>query len=91
MTACCSPIVVTEGDDVSCVCRGQGGNPPADETWYKDNHKIDETGKDEKTLTLTKVTNERDHGNYKCVAESYPNEMFQDEAIVKVIVNCKCY
>ena len=90
-TACSSPIIVNEGDDVSCTCQGQGGNPPADVTWHKDNRKIGGTRKKEKTLTLTNVTNEKDHGSYKCVAQSYPSEMFQDEVIVEVTVNCKYY
>ena len=90
-TACFSNIIVNEGDDVSYACQGQGGNPPADVTWYKDGNKIGETGKEEKTLTLTSVTNENAHGRYKCVAESYPSEMFRDEVIVEVIVNCKYY
>ena len=89
--ACSSPIIVNEGDDVSCACQGQGGNPPADVTWYKDNRKIGGTGKEEKTLTLTNVTNENDHGSYKCVAQSYPNKKFQDDVIVEVTVYCKYY
>ena len=90
-TACSSPIIVNEGDDVSCACQGQGGNPPADVTWYKNNRKIGGTGKEEKTLTLINVTNEKDHGSYKCVAQSYPNKTFQDEVIVEVRVYCKYY
>ena len=89
--ACSSPIIVHEEDNVSCACQGQGGNPPADVTWYKDNHKIGETGKEEKTLSLTNVTNEKDDGSYKCVAQSYPNEMFQDKVKVEVRVTCKYY
>ena len=87
VTSCSSPIIVNEGDNVSCTCQGQGGNPPADVTWYKKNHKIGETGKEEKTLTLTNVMHKKDHGSYKCVAQSYPNEKFQDEVIVEVIIN----
>ena len=90
-TACSSPIIVNEDDDVSCACQGQGGSPPADVTWYKDNRKIGGTGKEEKTLTLTNVIHEKDHGSYKCVAQSHPSKMFQDEVIVKVIVSCKYY
>ena len=90
-TACSSPIIVNEGHNVSCACQGQGGNPPADVSWYKDNRKIGGTGKEEKTLTLTNVTHEKDHGIYKCVAQSHLNEKFQDEIIVRVIVNCKYY
>ena len=88
-TPCSSPITVKEGDNVSCTCEGRDGNPPADVTWYKDNRKIGGTGRKEKTLTLTNVTNEKDHGSYKCVAQSYPNETFQDEVMVEVIVNSK--
>ena len=44
-TTCCSPIIVNEADNVSCTSRGQGGNPPADVTWYKDNRKIGGTGR----------------------------------------------
>ena len=36
----CCPIVVNEGDDVSCASQGQDGNPPAKVTWYKDSRKI---------------------------------------------------
>ena len=90
-TACSSPIIAHEGDNVSCACQGQGGNPPADVTWFKNSRKVGETGKEEKTLSLTNVTNEKDDGSYKCVAQSYPNEMFQYEVIVRVIVNCKYY
>ena len=90
-TACSSPIIVHEGDNVLCTCQGQGGNPPANVTWYKDNVKIGGTGKEAKTLTLTNVIHEKDHGNYKCVAQSYPNEMFKDDVIVEVMVYCKYY
>ena len=89
-TACSSLITVNEGDNVSCACQGKGGNPPPDVTWYKDNRTIGGTGKEEKTLTLTNVTNENDHGSYKCVAQSHPNETFQDEVIVQVIVRPNC-
>ena len=89
-TACPNPITVNEGGNVSCTCQGLGGNPPADVAWYKDNLKISETGKEEKTLTLTNVTNEKDHKGYKCVAQSHPNETFRDEVTVKVKVRPKC-
>ena len=88
-TASPNPIRVNESDNVLCACQGQGGNPPADVTWYKDNHKISETGKEEKTLTLTNVINDKDHKGYKCVAQSHSNEAFRDEVTVEVIVNYK--
>jgi hypothetical protein len=81
--------MVDEGGDVLCTCQGQGGNPPASVTWYKDGNKIGETGKEEITLTLTNVSKE-DHGSYECVAQSYPSEAFRDKAKVEVIVKLNC-
>ena len=82
---CSSPVIVDEGDNVTCVCRGQGGNPPANVTWYKDNHKISGTGKEEKALTLNNVDRTAS-GTYKCVAQSYN---LTDEKLFEMIVYCK--
>ena len=82
---CSSPITVNEGNNVSCVCSGQGGNPPADITWYKDNRKIGGTGKEEKTLTLNNV-DRTTSGTYKCVAQSYN---LTDDKSIELIVYCK--
>ncbi len=68
--SCSSPITVDEGDDFTCVCRGEGGNPPANVTWYKDNVQIGETGKENQTLTIVDV-DKTDSGTYKCVAQSH--------------------
>ena len=88
-TACSSPIMVNESGNVSCTCQGLGGNPPADVTWYKDGNNASGTGKEEKTLILTNVS-EKHRGSYNCVAQSYPSELFRDEVIVEVIVNLNC-
>ena len=83
--SCSRRITVNEGDNVTCVCREQGGNPPADVSWYKDGAKIGGTGKEEKTLTLTKV-NKTASGTYECVAKSHT---LTDEKSIEIIVYCK--
>jgi hypothetical protein len=82
---CSRPIIVNEGDDVKCQCRGEGGNPPADVTWYKGSNKIGGTGREEQTLTFTNV-NKTASGTYKCVAKSHT---LTDEKSIEVIVYCK--
>ena len=86
--SCSSPVTVNESDNVTCVCRGKSGNPPANVTWYKDGIQIGGTGKEKQTLTLRNV-NRADSGTYKCVAQSHINAT--DEKSIKVIVifNCK--
>ena len=84
--SCSSPITVNEGDDVTCVCRGEGGNPPANVTWYKDGVQIGGTGIEEQTLTLSNV-NGTDSGTYKCMAESHINAT--DEKSIELRLNCK--
>ena len=82
-----SPVRVTEGDDVTCVCTGEGGVPaPANVTWYKDGVQIGETKKENNTLTVTDV-NVTDSGTYKCVAQSYPTNAYKDEKSIQIIVN----
>jgi hypothetical protein len=86
--SCSSPETVNEGDDFKCACRGEGGNPPADVTWYtKDGVQIGETGKEEQTLTLNNV-NGTDNGTYKCVAQSHINAT--DEKSIEIIVKLNC-
>ena len=73
MTVNCSRcITVKEEDDITCVCKGQGGNPPAKVTWYKDCIQVGETGKEEQTLIRRNVS-EADSGMYTCVAQSHIN------------------
>ncbi|CAB4036755.1 B-cell receptor CD22-like isoform X1, partial [Paramuricea clavata] len=82
---CPSPAAVNEGNDFTCVCRGEGGNPPANVTWYKGTKKIGGTGKEEQTLSLKDVNRKTDiSGTYKCVAQSHINAT--DEMSIRVIV-----
>jgi hypothetical protein len=79
---CLRFTALDEGDDFTCVCRGEGGNPPADVTWYKDGVQIGE-----QTLALSNV-NGTASGTYKCVAQSYT--LTNETSIeVNVTLNCK--
>jgi hypothetical protein len=84
--SCSSSITLYEGDDFTCVCRGEGGNPPANVTWYKDGVQIGETGKEEQTLTLSNV-NGTDSGTYKCVSQSHINAT--DEKSIEIKLGSK--
>ena len=84
--SCSSPITVNEGDDFTCVCRGEGGNPPAKVTWYKDGVQISETGKEEQTLTVSNV-DAADSGTYKCIAQSRINAI--DEKSIELRLSGK--
>lgn len=87
VTVCSSSITVTEGEAVTCLCTGHGGNPPANVAWYdKNNVQIGGIRKDENLLTLRNVT-KADGGTYRCVAESHPAA--KDEESIEVTVNCK--
>ena len=66
------------------MSKGEGGNPPANVTWLKDDVKIGETAKQELTLTLSSV-DEKASGKYKCVARSYT---LMDKR--SIFVYCKC-
>ena len=80
---CLSLNEVNEGDNFTCVCKGENGSPPANVTWYKDGVQIGGTG--EKTLTLINV-NETSNGTYKCEARSHTNYSFADKKSIKLIV-----
>ena len=84
---CPNTTTLNEGDDFSCLCRGEDGNPPANVTWYKDDKKIGETRKKEQLLTLTNV-GDTNSGTYKCLAVSYPREDYQDRETLGIVVNC---
>ncbi len=84
---CSNPITVDKGGDVICVCKGEGGNPPANVTWCsKDGGHISGTTKEEATLTLRNI-NRTDSGTYTCVAQSH--DFAKNETSIKIIVNCK--
>jgi hypothetical protein len=86
---CSSPITLYEGENFTCVCRGIGGNPPANVTWYdKDGVQIGETGIEEQTLNLTNV-NGTDIGTYKCVAQDHVNATNETSIDIIVKLNCK--
>ncbi|CAB4044487.1 muscle, skeletal receptor tyrosine kinase-like, partial, partial [Paramuricea clavata] len=82
MINCPSHITLDEGEDCTCVCTEQGGNPPANLTWYKDGKQINNASYGENILTLTNVT-KLDIGTYKCVAQSYT---LTDEGSIEVNV-----
>ncbi|CAB4036888.1 roundabout homolog 1, partial [Paramuricea clavata] len=88
VTTCSSPVTVIEGNDLTCECQGQGGNPAANVIWFIDDIQIDKTGKEEQTLSRRNVS-AADSGTYKCVAESYPNAKFKDEGLITVVVKLK--
>ncbi len=83
--SCSSPVTVNESDNVTCVCRGEGGNPPSDVTWFKDGTPIGETGTENQTLTLRNVSG-TDMGTYVCKAQSHTQV---DEIQTKMNVNCE--
>ena len=85
---CSSPITVNEGDAVVCECKGEGGNPPADVTWFKDNAKIGKTGKEEQVLALSNVGG-NDDGTYMCKAQSHVDATDRRSIGVNVRLNCK--
>ena len=82
---CLSVNTLNEGDDFLCECNGEGGNPPANVTWYKDGVQIGGTEKKEQTLNLSNVDNTAS-GTYKCVAQSH---VLKDQKTIKLIVYCK--
>ena len=76
---------MNQNDYFVCKCRGLGGNPPADVTWYKEKEKK-VTGKEEAILPFSSV-NKDDSGTYRCEAKSH--EEAKNETSFRLIVNCK--
>ena len=85
MINCSDPTTVNEGDDLTCECRDEDGNPPANLTWYKDGVQIGSTTYGEYILTLTNV-NKQGSGRYTCKAQSHT---VVEEKSFKLIVHCK--
>ena len=83
---CNSPIIVNQKDDFSCECKGTGGKPSANVTWYK-NNKLQSTGDKKATLALNSVDKD-DNGTYTCVAKS---EEKKNVTFIELIVSCKYY
>ena len=87
MINCSSPVMIGESGNLTCECRGEGGNPPANVTWYKDEKQISETRYVRSILNLTDVS-EKDSGTYKCVVQSYT---LKDESSIDVIARYSKY
>ena len=83
---CASTITVNQTDNFTCECKGTGGNPPADVTWYKDNRRQNVTGKERAILRLSNVSKD-DNGTYRCEAKSH--ERATNETTIELYVNCK--
>ena len=81
---CSSLITVDEDDDLTCLCKGENGNPPADLIWYdKSDNPIGQKEKEQKTLVIRSVT-EGDNGSYTCKAQSHT---LMDEKSIDVKVS----
>ncbi|CAB4025165.1 fasciclin-2 isoform X7, partial [Paramuricea clavata] len=68
--SCSSITTVNKGDDIICLCKGEGGKPPANVTWYDKDGQIGETGNENQTLILRNV-NGTYNGTYTCKAQSH--------------------
>ena len=79
---------MNQSDYFACECKGTDGNPPADVTWYKDNTKIGDTGKEKAVLVRSNVSKD-DNGTYRCEAKSY--EGAKNETSVHLFVISKYY
>ena len=84
---CFSVVMLKEGDNFTCLCRGTVRNPPAKVTWFKDGVKFSDVGMRKQTLNLLNV-GVTDHGTYKCVTQSFLYNHYTEMSI-KVTVYCK--
>ncbi|XP_028399323.1 uncharacterized protein LOC114522774 [Dendronephthya gigantea] len=82
---CSSPVSLLKGDNFTCLCRGEGGNPPANVTWFKNGEKFTDVGTEMQTLNLLNVSRE-DDGTYMCEATSYPHKNYTDKESIQVTV-----
>ena len=83
---CSKLLIVNEGDDVICHCKCEGGNPPAECTWYKNGAQIGVTEMEVNMLFLRNF-NGQDRGSYTCVGQSHVKA--RDEKSVTVTDFCK--
>jgi hypothetical protein len=87
---CSSLITPNEGDDVTCVCRDETGNPPYDLTWYKNGHPFRGTARGNMRLLHLSNVDELSNGNYMCLAQSsFSNYTDNGTLVVRLRVNCK--
>ena len=84
---CSNPTTANQSEYFACECKGTGGNPPADVTWYKDNRNVSATGKEKAILRLTNIS-KNDSGTYICEAKSGIEEA-KNKTEFGLIVNCK--
>ncbi|XP_028399370.1 hemicentin-1-like isoform X2 [Dendronephthya gigantea] len=85
MLNCRSPVMLNEGDNFTCLCKGEGGSPPAKVVWFNDGVNVSLVGTKNQALKLLNVSKE-DNGTYTCNATSYPHENYTDEKSIVVIV-----
>ncbi|XP_028399326.1 cell adhesion molecule 2-like [Dendronephthya gigantea] len=85
---CPGVVTLKKGENFTCLCRGEGGNPPANVTWYKDGVKITDVGTERQKLILSLV-GRTVRGTYKCVATSHPFGKYSDEKFIQVIIYFK--
>ena len=81
----CSKTIVAEGDNVSCLCRSENGNPPPTASWSKNGNVIGGYGYLKKILSLKNVSKE-DSGIYACAVRSHNLE---DRKAIVIITKCE--
>ena len=81
-------MILNKGQDLTCLCKGENGNSPADVIWQdKSDNPIGQNEKEQKALVLRSVT-EADSGTYTCKAQSYT---LIDQKSIELKVNCEYY
>ena len=83
---CSSVTTVNKSDNVICLCKGEGGRPRANVTWYKGKEQIGGTGEEEQILRLVTV-DKTNSGEYTCVAKGH--KLAKNETSFELIVKCK--
>ncbi|XP_028399293.1 neural cell adhesion molecule 1-like [Dendronephthya gigantea] len=82
--SCFNSSTVNEGENFTCVCKGEGGRPTANVTWYdKNGVQIGVTGRGKQLLTLTNV--DKTHsGTYTCKAQSHINATDKNSIEIRI-------
>ena len=84
---CLTNIEKNEGEDLTCLCKGQGGNPPPNASWVKDGHVINGTGYLEKRLSIKNIR-KKDAGLYTCRVVTVSCGL-TDEETITLRVKCE--